>query len=618
MPYLVMQFVPGVSAQDRLDREGPLELKEILRIGMQTASALAAAHAQGLIHRDIKPANILLENGVERVKITDFGLARAVDDASLTETGVIAGTPQFMSPEQALGEPQDYRTDLFSLGSVLYALCTGRLPFRAANTLAVLRRVAEEEARPIREINPEIPRWLEDIIERLMQKHPIDRFQSAAEVAQLLEGHLAHLQQPHRIPPPAPVRKVAVPVCRRKRHHSLLLRVVLLVVFGMFLSCCLLPAAYLSLTSMRFGPPPPFSVTEMATKTATLSSNTITTHGALTCLAVNREGSKVAYGFADGNLEVYTPQTQRTYHSPAKGFLPTICAVAFTPDGREVIAAGGGHRVPGSQFREVVFLDLLTMREVRHFNWPEGLLTTMAISPNGRWLAVGGFNGVKVWEVASEMECPVPPDLGHIYCLAFSPDSSTLAAGHGKGKIQLWDPTTGKDKGVLEGKHTLVTALCFHPDGKTLVSGHGLEFMIWNVHSKQPLGGEWWPGHLNGQIRSLAYSGDGTLLALGLENDQTLLLRDSRQLCEYISPGGSCLALSPGNHLLVMGSWDGAIRFKDLRDMLGKFGGPKGPIERRGPRSRELLPPPTALPIDLPFLEPLPPPAEIPDDKDEG
>src|SRR5437773_8653558 len=118
LPYLVMQYVDGLSLQQRLDRGGPLELQEILRIGMQTAAGLAAAHAQGLIHRDIKPANILLENGVERVKITDFGLARAAADASLTQSGVVAGTPQYMSPEQARGEAVDQRTDLFSLGKI--------------------------------------------------------------------------------------------------------------------------------------------------------------------------------------------------------------------------------------------------------------------------------------------------------------------------------------------------------------------------------------------------------------------------------------------------------------------------------------------------------------------
>ena len=115
LPYLVMQYVAGMSLQERLNREGPLQLPEVLRIGTQVAAGLAAAHAQGLVHRDVKPANILLENGVERVKLTDFGLAQAADDATLSQLGVVAGTPMFMSPEQARGGPLDHRSDLFSL-----------------------------------------------------------------------------------------------------------------------------------------------------------------------------------------------------------------------------------------------------------------------------------------------------------------------------------------------------------------------------------------------------------------------------------------------------------------------------------------------------------------------
>lgn len=202
LPYLVMSFVNGRSLQERLDAEGPLGVREILRIGMQTASGLAAAHAQGLVHRDVKPANILLENGVERVRLTDFGLARAVDDASLTQSGVIAGTPQYMSPEQAAGEAVDHRADLFSLGSVLYAMCAGHPPFRADSTMAVLRRVCDEQPRPIRSLNPDVPIWLAAVIDKLLAKSPADRFRTAAEVADLLGNCLAHLQQPDTHPLP--------------------------------------------------------------------------------------------------------------------------------------------------------------------------------------------------------------------------------------------------------------------------------------------------------------------------------------------------------------------------------------------------------------------------------
>jgi hypothetical protein len=207
LPYFVMPFVSGPSLERRLRQAGPLAPVEVLRIGTQVAAGLAAAHAQGLVHRDIKPANILLQDGAERVTITDFGLARAVDDASLTHSGVIAGTPPFMSPEQAAGLAVDHRSDLFSLGSVLYAMSTGRPPFRADTTLAVLRRVEECRPRPMREINPEIPLWLAGIVGKLHAKESTDRFQSAADVADLLERCLAHVQQPdtHPLPPAAAV-----------------------------------------------------------------------------------------------------------------------------------------------------------------------------------------------------------------------------------------------------------------------------------------------------------------------------------------------------------------------------------------------------------------------------
>jgi serine/threonine-protein kinase len=201
-PFLVMPFVTGRSLQDRLDACGVLETKEVLRIAMQTAQGLAAAHAQGLVHRDIKPANILLEDSACRVRITDFGLARAVDDASQTQSGFIAGTPQYMAPEQARGEPIDARADLFSLGSVMYAMCAGRPPFRAETTLAVLRRICDDRPRNVREVNPDAPLWLAAIIDRLLAKSPADRFQTADELAALLERWLAHLQQPTVIAAP--------------------------------------------------------------------------------------------------------------------------------------------------------------------------------------------------------------------------------------------------------------------------------------------------------------------------------------------------------------------------------------------------------------------------------
>jgi hypothetical protein len=197
-PFLVMQFVAGESLQARLDRQGPLALREILRIAHQTADGLAAAHAQGLVHLDVKPSNIMLEQVIERALLTDFGLARAADDASLTHTGYMPGTPNYMSPEQSRGEAVGAASDLFSLGSVMYAMCTGRPPFRADTSFGVLRRITDTDPRPIREINADIPDWFAALID----KRRLRRERSG------LEHRLSFPREPVRVrgtPVPGPV-----------------------------------------------------------------------------------------------------------------------------------------------------------------------------------------------------------------------------------------------------------------------------------------------------------------------------------------------------------------------------------------------------------------------------
>ena len=158
--------------------------------------------------------------------LTDFGLARAIDDASITRTGIIAGTPQYMSPEQARGEPVDSRSDLFSLGSVLYTLATGRPPFRAESTYAILRRLTDEPPRPLREVAPQYPAWLGVLIHKLLEKQPSDRWTSSTEVAQLLEQCVANVQQPAVFPLPTACQ-VAEPTRWRLSRSSIAITVVL-------------------------------------------------------------------------------------------------------------------------------------------------------------------------------------------------------------------------------------------------------------------------------------------------------------------------------------------------------------------------------------------------------
>jgi len=223
LPFLVMPYVDCESLQDRLDREGSLPMLDVLRISLQVARGLAAAHAQGLVHRDVKPANILLERGVERVMLTDFGLARAVDDATLTRSGLIAGTPHYMSPEQARGDAVDTRSDMFSLGSVLYAMSTGRPPFRAESTYGILRRVTDDQPRPLRELNPEVPNWFEAVVMKLLSKAADDRFDSVGQIAVILEQCLAHLQQPEVFPLPGIVRELRPNTKSSRLRNGLLL-----------------------------------------------------------------------------------------------------------------------------------------------------------------------------------------------------------------------------------------------------------------------------------------------------------------------------------------------------------------------------------------------------------
>ncbi|MEM9646178.1 MAG: serine/threonine-protein kinase [Planctomycetota bacterium] len=211
LPYLVMPVVEGMSLQQRVSTDGPLQILETTRIASQIAEGLAAAHAQGLVHRDIKPANVLLQNGIERVQITDFGLARAADDASMTRSGVIAGTPQYMSPEQAHGDEIDHRSDLFSLGSVIYFMLTGRSPFRAENTMGVLTRIVHDEPRNLAAIRSDLPAWLNSIVMRLLEKKREKRFESAEALAKELNARLVELQDPTSKPSSRPIAGRLIP-----------------------------------------------------------------------------------------------------------------------------------------------------------------------------------------------------------------------------------------------------------------------------------------------------------------------------------------------------------------------------------------------------------------------
>ncbi len=187
VPFIAMRYLRGESLQTRLDREQKLDQRDVVRIGRQIALGLAAAHERGLIHRDIKPDNIWLESNQDRVKIVDFGLVRSArDDSGLTQSGMVLGTPKYMAPEQAEGQEVDHRCDLFSLGSVLYQLASGRPPFQGGNLTATLIAVSQASPTPIETLCPQLNPDLARLITRLLSKDRDQRPQTAVEVAAAL------------------------------------------------------------------------------------------------------------------------------------------------------------------------------------------------------------------------------------------------------------------------------------------------------------------------------------------------------------------------------------------------------------------------------------------------
>jgi WD40 repeat protein/serine/threonine protein kinase len=543
VPYLVMQFIDGPTLQEKLDRSGPLPLKEALRIGLQVAAGLAAAHAQGLVHRDVKPANILLENGIERVRITDFGLARTVDDASLTQSGLIAGTPGYMSPEQANGAKIDHRSDLFSFGSVLYTLCAGHAPFRAETTMAVLRRVCDDTPRPLREVNPDTPDWLEDIIARLHAKSPADRFQTAAEVADLLSRHLAHLQQPgmesSELGRQCSEPRGGAEGPPRKTAHSAQ-RVV----------------ACAALVLMMFGGSVALYWTYWRDEAKAPSGAIATAHEAspwqprprLTPEELSNLPSPLdSLTRAEKEMPENAPQEMIALIGEPARFRLTEPALthwmAQSADGRLLAVPCG---------KTVALYDARTGGLVRILTGHTDRCYRPAFSPDGRRLACGATSPtIRIWDVETGLVAvTLEGQSPNVLSVAFDPKGVTLASACWNGNVDIWDPAAGELLHTLAAHSAVAHEIAFSPDGARLVTvGWDKLAKVWDAKAGKLL--QTLEGHVD-KLLSVTYDRDGKVLATGGESQ--VILWDAatyRPLHTLDAAGAGLLGFTPDGQKLV-------------------------------------------------------------------
>jgi serine/threonine protein kinase len=580
VPFLAMQFLKGETLEDRARREPPLPMSEIVRIGREMALGLDAAHARGLVHRDVKPSNTWLEAGSGRVKILDFGLARnAGEESDVTRLGAILGTPAYMSSEQARGLSATPRSDLFSLGSVLYRLCTGRQPFKGNGTVDTLMAVATETPPPPRELNPAVPAALDSLITHLMAKEPGDRPGSARDVA-----HALSMIDPARPAAPSSVRTVPVPPVPAAppaphapaRHRGWLIAAWLVVLaLGLFLFGNTLARRWHT-EPARPSPETtsPFDRLDPAALAASdhipgLERELVAVFGphggpSVQGVEISRDGSMLlTLGLRlDAHLWDVESGTERTSF--------TCRRAVFAPDGKSLIVA---------QADSLRLIDL-DGKEIGSVPVPaETEVIAVDIGPDGRSLVWGGKQSsrkklsrgegiVHLWDLAEHKDLGVFPSLPHpVYGVRYSPDGKRIAAMSADRSVYIWQVATRKEtkfeqprgmSNVSAMLHSMRASLIdYTPDGRTLAFGRRATVHIVNLEA----GTEVKLGGFGSNVHSLAYSPDGKKLAVGDAKGAVVMFDTAgNRLHEWQMPGVvNDVTFAPDGRHLAVANFNGTV-----------------------------------------------------------